>query len=47
MDKNKKKLAKAKVKSAGDTVVSIDGEKFSVYGNFITCLLYTSPSPRD
>ena len=36
MDVNKKKLAKAKVKSAGDTVVSIDGEKFSVYGNFIT-----------
>ena len=36
MDVNKKKLAKAKVKSAGDTVVAIDGEKFSVYGNFIT-----------
>lgn len=36
MDVSKKKLAKAKVKSAGDTVVAIDGEKFSVYGNFIT-----------
>ena len=36
MDKNKKILEKSRVKSAGDTVVAIDGEKFSVYGNFIT-----------
>lgn len=36
MDKNKKTLEKSRIKSAGDTVVAIDGEKFSVYGNFIT-----------
>ena len=31
----------------GDIIIVVDDENRENEGDFITCLLYTSPSPRD
>ena len=48
----KEAASKAKVLAGGAQVVEVDKKSFQdvmgpVYDKFITCLLYTSPSPRD